>query len=58
MRLKGIDLSALVEALAEVIDQYMKDNPDCTADEVVAALSFVHGSIFRLASDVPASKLH
>lgn len=58
MRLKGTDLSELVEALSEVINQYIEDNPDCTADEVVAALSFVHGSIFRLASDVPASKLH
>lgn len=58
MRLKGIDLSELVEALSEVINQYIEDNPDCTSDEVVAALSFVHGSIFRLASDVPASKLH
>ena len=58
MRLKGVDLTALVEALAEVIDQYMQDNPDFTADEAAEAVSFVHGAIFREASQIPANKLH
>jgi hypothetical protein len=58
VKLKGIDLTELVEALAEVIDQYMKDNPGFTADEAAAAVSFVHGAIFRVASEIPASKLH
>jgi len=58
VKLKGVDLSGLVGAIADVIDQYMKDNPDTTADEAVAALSFVHGAIFRIANDIPASKLH
>lgn len=58
MKLKGVDLTELVEALAEVIDQHMKDNPGFTADEAAAALSFVHGAIFRVASEIPANKLH
>jgi hypothetical protein len=58
VKLKGVDLSDLIETLAEVIDQYMKDNPDFTADEAAAAVSFVHGAIFRVASEMPANKLH
>ena len=58
MRLRGIDLSELVDALVEVIAQHMQDHPDCTADEAVAALSYVHGVCFRAAKDIPASKLH
>lgn len=58
MKLKGVDLSDLIEALAAVIDQYMKDNPDFTADEAAAAVSFVHGAVFRVASEIPAKKLH
>jgi hypothetical protein len=58
VRMKGVDLSDLIEAIAEVIDQYMKDHPDFTADEAAAAVSFVHGAIFRQASDIPANKLH
>lgn len=58
MRMKGVDLTELIEALAEVIDQYMKDNPDFSADEAAAAVSFVHGAIFRVASEIPANKLH
>ena len=58
MKLRGIDLTELIEALAEVIDQYMKDNPGFTADEAAAAVSFVHGAIFRIASELPANKLH
>jgi hypothetical protein len=56
--MKGVDLTELIEALAEVIDQYMKDNPDFSADEAAAAVSFVHGAIFREASQIPANKLH
>lgn len=58
MKLRGIDLSELIEALAEVIDQYMKDNPGFTADEAAAAVSFVHGAFFRVASELPANKLN
>jgi hypothetical protein len=58
VRLKGVDLTELVTILAEVIDQYMTDNPGFTADEAAAAVSFVHGAIFRIASEIPASKLH
>ena len=56
--MKPVDCEDLVDALAELIDKYMEDNPDFTADEAHAALSYVEGSIFRLASDIPASKLH
>jgi hypothetical protein len=56
--LKGVDLSELVEILATVIDQYMRENPGFTADEAAAAVSFVHGTVFRIANELPANKLH
>lgn len=56
--MRGVDASELIEAIADVIDQYMRDNPGFTADEAAAAVSFVHGAIFRVASEIPANKLH
>lgn len=58
MRMRGVDLTELVEKLLDVIEQYLDDNPGFTADEAAAALSYTQGAIFRLASDVPPSGLN
>lgn len=58
MKLRGVDLSELVEALAEVIDRYTEEHPGTSADEIEAAVSYVHGAMFRLANETPPSKLH
>ena len=58
MKLLAFDSSELVEALGKVIEEYMEMHPDVKVDEVAATVSYVHGCIFRLASEVPANKLH
>jgi hypothetical protein len=58
VKLQTFDCGELVEALAEVIEQYMETHPESTHDEVAATVSYVHGCIFRLASETPPSKLH
>jgi hypothetical protein len=58
VKLQTFDCGELVEQLAEVIEQYMETHPETTPDEVAATVSYVHGCIFRLASETPPNKLH
>jgi predicted transcriptional regulator len=58
VKLQAIDGGELIELLAEVIEKYMEDHPETKPDEVAATVSYVHGCIFRLASETPPSKLH
>jgi predicted transcriptional regulator len=58
VKLQAIDGGELIELLAEVIEQYMEDHPETKPDEVAATVSYVHGCIFRLASETPPNKLH
>lgn len=58
MKLQTFDCSELVDALTDVVEEYMATHPDVKPDAVAATLSYVHGCIFRLASETPASKLH
>jgi hypothetical protein len=58
VKLQTFDCGDLVVELAEVIETYMEEHPETTHDEVAATVSYVHGCIFRLASETPASKLH
>jgi hypothetical protein len=58
VKLQQFDCSELVEALAEVIEEYMETHPGTKPDEVAATVSYVHGCIFRLASETPPNKLH
>jgi hypothetical protein len=51
-------LIELADTLTTVIDQYIDAHPDIAADKLAAVVSYVHGAIFRVASEVPASKLH
>lgn len=58
MSLEAIDNTDLIETLATVIDQYIEDHPDTPMDEIAAAVSYVQGTMFRLASETPPNKLH
>jgi hypothetical protein len=58
MKLQTFDCVGLVDAIAEVIEEYMETHPDVTPDEVAATVSYVHGCMFRLSSETPPSKLH
>lgn len=58
MKLIRGDCSDLVDDIAEVIEEYMETHPETQIDEIAATVSYVHGCLFRLARDVPASKLH
>jgi hypothetical protein len=48
----------LVETLGTVIQQFIEAHPDTPMDQVAAAVSFVQGSMFRLAIEIPPNKLH
>ena len=58
MKLISVDCSDLIDALEEVIEEYRETHPETQIDEIAATVSYVHGCLFRLARDVPASKLH
>ena len=51
VEVRGIEITELVDAIANVIDLYMQMNPEMSADEAVCALDYVRASIFRLASE-------
>jgi hypothetical protein len=51
-------LTDLVDTLTTVIDQFAEEHPDTLVDEVAAAVNYVASSMFRLASEIPPSKLH
>ena len=58
VEVRGVEITELVDAIANVIDLYMQMNPEMSADEAVCALDYVRASLFRLASETPASKLN
>jgi hypothetical protein len=52
------DIRVLVETIFSTIDQFMEEHPEVPVDTVATAVSFIHGAMFRLASEIPPSKLH
>ncbi|WP_316235045.1 MULTISPECIES: hypothetical protein [unclassified Bradyrhizobium] len=52
-----VETNGLIERIAEAIDDYAEANK-ITIHETLLALNYVHSTLLREASGVPASKLN